>query len=91
MKLTAQLRGFENVARVKQGIVTVADVYTCVEPGDQQEMARLFAAAPDLLQALRRLVDQTEDFDDTLNRAGSRHAAILAQARAAIAKAEGKA
>ncbi len=52
--------------------------------------ARLIAAAPDLLEALRGLINCQEDpeFEDEYR--GSPHDNAMRQARAAIAKAEGR-
>lgn len=51
--LTVFTRGYERSVLVKRGTTIVAEVYTDTEPGDQYTTAALFAAAPDLLAALR--------------------------------------
>lgn len=53
-------RGFEQSALVMSGTEIVAEVFTDTEPGDQHQIAALFAAAPDLLEALRVGLFHTE-------------------------------
>lgn len=93
-KLTAQLRGYENGARVLDGSTVVAQVYTRKEPGDQIKMATLFAASEDLLA---ELIDMTAKYEQLLveshitKRDAEAMKAMIphytASARAAIAKA----
>jgi hypothetical protein len=87
---TAKVNGFEGPAKViNDRRITVADVYTDREPGDQRETAALFAAAPELLATLRAIVAEAgpqfghDDGPGTINR-------IARAARAAIARAEGR-
>ncbi len=73
--------GFEGPS-VQSGFGLV--VYT-LEPGEENEAnARLIAAAPDLLAALRYMVEAQNTFFDHADRRAS-----LAKAKEAIAKAEG--
>lgn len=62
--LTVTRRGFERSTLVQRGTVTVAEVFTDREPGDQYETAALFALAPELLSALRRVTHPMADDSD---------------------------
>ncbi|MBO6278758.1 MAG: hypothetical protein J6N20_15280 [Pseudomonas sp.] len=53
--------------------------------GEQQANSRLISSAPDLLEALKALLERTEFLDD-FNRAGQE----ISAAKSAIAKAQGK-
>jgi hypothetical protein len=58
-----------------------------------EDCAHLIAAAPDMLEALKAMLDThgNPHPGEWINEAGFKHAKVIdAQARAAIAKAEGK-
>ncbi len=84
--LTVTRRGLERSALVKRGAEIVAEVFTDREPGDQYETAALFAAAPELLAALQRIIRAADrmPIDSPLD-------GIIDEARAAIARATGQA
>ena len=52
---TIKPRGFEQSAIVMSGTNIVAEVFTDTEPADQHQTAALFAAAPDMLEALQAI------------------------------------
>lgn len=64
MKYTVQTNGLYQAARIKSGGAVIADVYTDMEAGDQWKTAALFAAAPELLDALRRLTNPAASAED---------------------------
>jgi hypothetical protein len=72
------------IAGAKPGYL--AEVRNCGS-GDVEANARLIAAAPDLLDALNRVLPQ---YEALLKDCGLRSLGTADQARAAIAKAEGK-
>jgi len=65
------------------GPVDVAHVYMRTAPGRTEANARLLAAAPELLEALKSMCEGFKPLKDA-------DFPALAKARAAIAKAEGK-
>lgn len=78
----AVTKGFENPAQVVNSKrETIAVIYSDVEGGDQYENARLFAAAPDLLSALRMIEETASSHVPLVNHW------VRSVARAAIAKA----
>ena len=81
----------ENAAIGYRAIVD-ADGYTVCNPSPMGEAnARLIAAAPDLLKALRDLLSRAEiELDQTVWHEGLVNCDILAKSRAAIAKATGE-
>jgi hypothetical protein len=91
---TTRRKGMEREVQIrnKQGVV-VALVYTDQKPSDQYELADLFAAAPELLAALRLMViSVTEDIaPDGYRVLGPPTPAAVRQALAAIDKALGAA
>jgi hypothetical protein len=58
--------------------------------GDQGANARLIAAAPELLEALEAMLSHTADLDPMQGYRPEEDFSAVKQARAAIAKAEGK-
>ena len=81
----AVTKGFENPAQVVNSRrETIAVIYSDVEGGDQYENARLFAAAPDLLAALRMIQEAASGHVPLVN------GWVLSVARAAITKATGE-
>jgi hypothetical protein len=83
-KLTVTPADFAGPAKVMtEGRRTVADVYAQREPGDQNQTAALFAAAPDLLAVLRKLTDAIGRMPGNNPLDG-----LADEARAAIARAE---
>lgn len=67
MPYKAVLRGYEQSAKVVNSSgVTVAEVFTDYEPGDQRKTAALFAAAADMRDTLRKLVDPAGPLFNTL-------------------------
>jgi len=69
---------------IKQGHMTLADVFTDIPEGKAN--ARLIAAAPELLEALKAMEGYMDVFTEHYGRTG-RGCDLLTQARAAIAKA----
>ena len=78
--------GLRTVIPVSGGGLVVAHV-NCGHP-DHEANARLVAAAPDLLAALEVMTDIVWQYSRSMTSDG--YVDELAQARAAIAKAEGK-
>lgn len=92
--LTVKTRGFERSALITEKGRTVAEVFTHAEPGDQRNMAALYAAAPAMLEALLDALPYVEDvLSDPAQLAAfkpgtvQRHAKAI---RAAIAAATGE-
>jgi hypothetical protein len=71
-------KGINVVTEIGGHIVYVADLFGGTD-GEQPDIARLIAAAPDLLAGLQKIVDKYDD--------GAHEAVLAAVARAAIAKA----
>jgi hypothetical protein len=65
-------------------VVTIYERY-CTD-GDYEANARLIAAAPDLLDALKRLESTARILPESMDEPGS----AMSQARAAISRAEGR-
>lgn len=82
--LHAERRGMENSVLIKSGRTIVAEVFTHKEPSDQYETGALFAAAPDMLAALRAAETFMMDQPVTLCLINT-----LATVRAALARATG--
>ncbi len=71
-------------------LVVRADNESMIGVGSAEANARLMAAAPDMLAALRALTHQAaKEIDQSSTHDGLNNCDLLAQARAAIAKAEG--
>lgn len=66
----------------------VADLVECESRDETNANASLIAAAPDLLEALRRMIAVGQEFYDM--EAGEEGGDAIALAEAVIAKAEGK-
>ena len=85
--MKTEFRGFERSALVKSySGETIAEVFTAREAGDQYDTARLFAAAPDLLDALQHALDRLECIPTDRDETGVILHSIN-KARAAIARA----
>jgi len=76
-------------AHIGYRAIVDADGYTVCNPSPMGEAnARLIAAAPDLLEALRDLLSRA-DLDQSATHDGLENCDALARCRAAIAKATG--
>lgn len=62
--LTVKNQGWERSALVMDGHAILAEVFTTTGRENQRQTAALFAAAPDLLAALRRLTHPMADDSD---------------------------
>ena len=77
--MKTEFRGFERSALVKSySGETIAEVFTAREAGDQHDTARVFAAAPELLDALQAIIAHEAHLLNPYR---------VAAARAAIARA----
>jgi len=88
--------GFEITSDIRAGRVPIAAIATGFEPefdAEQEANARLIAAAPELLRALKKMLKEHDiitDNDPSLRRGDDRWPNTAAAARAAITKAEGE-